>query len=220
MPQMSGTTLDSSASVSRSSMMLDPLLVTSSRYSPSRGWYTYRTDSVSMKVCSFFVSDDISLGNAARRPSTRTRDMSTYWRVSSAAQHSNVNGVGTSVHAAAHGARRHRRGEARGVRSCVARQRGRSNRDVGPGPGASVAHASRQRGAVDATGAAHWQAAGAQHCIHSRWHRAHGRHVHSPFPPFVHTAAERTTMVAAAAPPLLLRHTQTRRSAPLPRCVF
>mmetsp|Transcript_41181 Transcript_41181/g.105291 ORF Transcript_41181/g.105291 Transcript_41181/m.105291 type:complete len:266 (-) Transcript_41181:66-863(-) len=73
-----GTTLDSSRSVSRSSRMLLCLFVTSSRYSPSSGWYTYRTALVSTKVCCCPVPT--SLGNAASRPSMRMRLMSTNWR--------------------------------------------------------------------------------------------------------------------------------------------
>ena len=73
------TTLAKSLSVSRSSRMLLVLVVMSSMYSFSIGWYTYRTDSVSTNVCCFDddlddPGDDdepISLGKAASRPSIR-----------------------------------------------------------------------------------------------------------------------------------------------------
>mmetsp|Transcript_32311 Transcript_32311/g.91610 ORF Transcript_32311/g.91610 Transcript_32311/m.91610 type:complete len:355 (+) Transcript_32311:651-1715(+) len=73
-----GTTLESSRSVSRSSRMLLCLFVTSNRYSPSRGWYTYLTLLVSTKVCCLPVPT--SLGNAASSPSMRIRLMSMNWR--------------------------------------------------------------------------------------------------------------------------------------------
>merc|ERR1719264_1252706 len=77
--QYSGITLANSLSVSRSSRMLLVLVVMSSMYSFSIGWYTYRTDSVSTNVCCFDddlddPGDDeepISLGKAASRPSIR-----------------------------------------------------------------------------------------------------------------------------------------------------
>ncbi len=41
----------------------------------SRGWYTYRTVSVSTNVCCC-LEDEISLGNAARSPSILRRGIS------------------------------------------------------------------------------------------------------------------------------------------------
>ena len=72
--------MDSSRRMSRSSRMFDCLLVTRSRYMVpwSRGWYTYRTFSVSTYVCCLPVPT--SLGNAASRPSMRMRVMGTNWR--------------------------------------------------------------------------------------------------------------------------------------------
>mmetsp|Transcript_9910 Transcript_9910/g.38651 ORF Transcript_9910/g.38651 Transcript_9910/m.38651 type:complete len:226 (-) Transcript_9910:2-679(-) len=76
----SGRTLPRSRRMSRSSRMLDALLVTRRRYSCpcSMGVYTYRTFSVSTYVC--WVPVLTSLGNAASSPSMRMRVIGTYWR--------------------------------------------------------------------------------------------------------------------------------------------
>ena len=85
------TTLANSLSVSRSSRMLDVLVVMSSMYSFSIGWYTYLTLSVSTKVCWRDCCDDdedddedeavvISFGNAASSPSMRDLVISTNCR--------------------------------------------------------------------------------------------------------------------------------------------
>jgi len=58
--------------------MLLAFVVMSNMYSFSRGWYTYRTDSVSTNVCCFPV--DISFGKADNRPSIRAFVISTNWR--------------------------------------------------------------------------------------------------------------------------------------------
>ena len=81
----SGRTLPRSRRMSRSSRMLDALLVTRRRYSCpcSMGVYTYRTFSVSTYVC--WVPVLTSLGNAASRPSMRMRVIGTYWRDTRAA---------------------------------------------------------------------------------------------------------------------------------------
>ena len=55
--------------------MLDDFVVMRRRKSPfSSGWYTYRTVSVSTKVCC--LEEEISLGKAARSPSIRRRGIS------------------------------------------------------------------------------------------------------------------------------------------------
>ena len=81
--QYSVSTLASNRSVSRSSTMFEPRVVTRMRNSDSIGWYTYLTLSVSTKVCCLF--DDLvplgdvsfkSLGNADSSASMRMRVIS------------------------------------------------------------------------------------------------------------------------------------------------
>jgi len=77
---ISGTTLARRRSVPRSCTMLEDLVVMRRRKRPfSRGWYTYRTVSVSTNVCCC-LEVEISFGNAARSPSILRRGISRNWR--------------------------------------------------------------------------------------------------------------------------------------------
>ena len=82
-PAISGTTLAKSLKVSKSSTIFDALFVINKRKMDSTGWYTYRTLSVSMKVCCFRPVS-CNLGKAASKPSTRSLFMSTNCRANKA----------------------------------------------------------------------------------------------------------------------------------------
>ena len=85
------TTFANKRSVSKSSRMLLFVVVISTKYRLSSGWYTYRTLSVSTKVCC--SSAWISFGKDDSRPSILERDISIKARATTAACVLFINGA-------------------------------------------------------------------------------------------------------------------------------